>query len=75
MDPTVAKFRVNGLCAAPFQPFLEDGSVDLASIAAHVRDRGTKNPRERRLSLGRRGAARAHFRLLRTFRLSAHSAG
>jgi dihydrodipicolinate synthase/N-acetylneuraminate lyase len=37
MDPTVAKFRVNGLCAAPFQPFLEDGSVDLASIAAHVR--------------------------------------
>ncbi len=40
MDPEVAKFRVVGLCAAPFQPFTEDGvGLDTASIAAHVSGR------------------------------------
>ncbi len=36
MDSTIAKFRVTGLCAANFQPFNADGSIDNASVPAHV---------------------------------------
>jgi len=36
MDPEVAKFKVTGLCAAPFQPFTDSGDVDLPAIPHHV---------------------------------------
>jgi dihydrodipicolinate synthase/N-acetylneuraminate lyase len=36
MDPEVAKFKVTGLCAAPFQPFTATGDIDLEAIPHHV---------------------------------------
>ena len=36
MDSSISLFRVTGLCAANFQSFSADGSVDLASIPLHV---------------------------------------
>jgi N-acetylneuraminate lyase len=36
MDSSISLFRVTGLCAANFQSFSADGSIDLASIPLHV---------------------------------------
>lgn len=36
MDPTIATFRVTGLCAATFTAFNEDGSLNLDAIPAQL---------------------------------------
>jgi len=36
MDPTIASFRLTGLCAANFQPFAANGDCDHAAVARHV---------------------------------------
>jgi len=36
MDPQIASFKVTGLCAANFQSFNPDGTVDLLAISSHI---------------------------------------
>lgn len=36
MDPKVAAFRIDGLCAAPFTPCTAEGGVNHAAVAEHV---------------------------------------
>ena len=36
MDPKIALFRISGLCAANFQAFAADGSVDVSVVPAHA---------------------------------------
>jgi N-acetylneuraminate lyase len=38
MDPIIAKFRVKGLCAAPFQPMNPGGSLNHAAIPSHAEE-------------------------------------